>query len=309
MRRLSFLVLLLTATAAAQPVLERVAERRVVMGVECSLTLFAISESEGRAAARAAFERAEVIERAVSSWRPKSEVNELARKGSAPTAMSSVLCGMLAVSLDWAKRTDGAFDPTLYHSIRLWAEARRKGTVPSAEAIAKAHAKSGWQGVTFDSKTCLATISTPGLRFDFGGIAKGFAGDEMLKVLAGLGIDRAMVEVGGDVVASGPPPGKEGWTVRIGSTADSIVLANGAVATSSDVVQAMEVDGVRYSHILDPRTGKALERSVQVTVIVRGGALPGADADALASAASVTAARGADPRCVIKRRPGASLVH
>ncbi len=291
MRRLSLLVLFLTASAVSQPLAERVVERRIVMGVECSLTVFAVSQEDGRAAARLAFARAETIEQAVSSWRQRSEANGVANRGCEATPLSSELCSLLSTSLAWAARTEGAFDPTLYHSIRLWAVARQSQELPPQEAIAAAHAKGGWRGVTFDGDACVASIDTAGLRFDFGGIAKGFAADEMLAVLAGLGIERALVEIGGDVVASGPPPGQEWWRVRIEGTTEVINLAYGAVATSGDAMQALELHGVRYSHIIDPATGEALTLSVPVTVIVRGGSTPGADADALASAASVLAAR------------------
>lgn len=261
------------------------------MGVECTLTVFAETEHDGRIAARTAFARAETIEQVISSWRPGSEANEVASRGGEASPLSSELCTLLATSLRWSKDTDGAFDPTIYHSIRLWAAARQSQELPAREAIAAAHAKGGWQGVVFDQSACEVRISTEGLRFDFGGIGKGFAADEMLCVLGHLGFDRALVEIGGDVVASGPPPGKEAWRVRIEGSAQVIELSHGAVATSGDSAQALELNGVRYSHIIDPKTGEALAQSVPVTVIVRGGNSPGADADALASAASVIAAR------------------
>jgi thiamine biosynthesis lipoprotein len=273
--------------------------------------LYAKSESDGRTAARAAFQRAEDIERAVSSWRPQSEANELTHKIDDSIKLSDELCTMLAMSLDWAKRSDGAFDPTLYHSIRVWSQARQMRLLPTEAAIQSAHVQSGWQGVRLNHESCLATVTTPGLRFDFGGIAKGFAADEMIMVLDELGITQALVELGGDVVASGPPPNREGWSVRIeteeGTAQEAIIFAHGAIATSGDAAQFHEVDGVRYSHIIDPKTGRALARSVQVTVIVRGGKSPGADADAIASAASVIMARGEEPSELLRQRPGVSL--
>jgi thiamine biosynthesis lipoprotein len=124
------------------------------------------------------------------------------------------------------------------------------------------------------------------MKLDLGGIAKGYAADEALKILKNHGITRALVAAAGDIVVSAPPPEKSGWQIEIDSPPKIIPLANSAVSTSGDLFQHVELDGIRYSHIVDPRTGIGLTNQITVTVI----AANSTTADALATAVSVLGA-------------------
>ena len=128
------------------------------------------------------------------------------------------------------------------------------------------------------------------MRLDLGGIAKGYAVDEALSVLQAHGIDQALVDGGGDLVMGDPPPDSIGWRVGLkvlgkdGQPQDTVLhLANRAIASSGDTYRYLEIDGVKYSHILDPQTGIGLTCRRRVTVI----APEGVWADAWASALSV----------------------
>ena len=125
------------------------------------------------------------------------------------------------------------------------------------------------------------------MQLDLGGIAKGFAADGAAQVLSRHGIGRALVAAGGDIVATDAPPGQPGWTVAIagveGADAGSVSLRHAAVSTSGDAEQFVEIGGVRYSHIIDPRTGRALTGRSSVTVV----AADGMTSDSLATAVSV----------------------
>jgi thiamine biosynthesis lipoprotein len=116
-------------------------------------------------------------------------------------------------------------------------------------------------------------LERSGVRLDVGGIAKGFAADRALEVLGDRGITVAMVVAGGEMALGDPPPGRCGWRVGIAPLADEtprtipLELARAGVSTSGDAEQWMEVDGVRYSHILDPRIGEPLTERVSVTVV------------------------------------------
>ena len=147
----------------------------------------------------------------------------------------------------------------------------------------------------------------PGMRLDLGGIAKGYAADEALAVLKGHGIDRALVAAGGDVAVSGPPPGSDGWTVAIAAvdpaerdTPRTLHLHDAAVSTSGEAEQSVEIGGVRYSHIVDPKTGLGVTDPLTVTVVARRGI----DADSLTKTISVLGpARGIK---LIESQPGVS---
>ena len=112
-------------------------------------------------------------------------------------------------------------------------------------------------------------LATPGMQLDLGGIAKGYAADEALKLLREkFGITPALVAAVGDIACGDPPPGKDAWAVDIAPIAKSqkprtLRLANAAVSTSGDLEQFVEIGGVRYSHVLDPKTGLGPDRPAQ----------------------------------------------
>jgi hypothetical protein len=126
------------------------------------------------------------------------------------------------------------------------------------------------------------------MKLDLGGIAKGYAADAAQHVLQKHGITCALVELGGDIVVSGPPPGTEGWTIRVPNAGDDqgptdLKIAHRAISTSGDTEQFAVIGGRRYSHVVDPRTGQALTNRVQVTVT----APDGLTSDPLSTALSV----------------------
>ena len=109
------------------------------------------------------------------------------------------------------------------------------------------------------------------MRLDLGGIGKGFAADEMLGVLADHGIHVAFIAIGGDVRLGAPPPGRNNWRVGIRTLGPELTqfinVSRCAVSTSGDLYQSFEIDGVRYSHIIDPQTGLGLTRRIAATVV------------------------------------------
>jgi thiamine biosynthesis lipoprotein len=123
-----------------------------------------------------------------------------------------------------------------------------------------------------------------------------------MAVLDARGTPRALVAIGGDLVAGRAPPGVSGWTVRIASDSSSIVVVHSAVSTSGDAEQFVEIGGVRYSHVVDPRTGVGLTTGVTVTVQ----APTGAQADAWATAVAVL--DDARRAAFVAMRPDASFV-
>jgi len=189
-----------------------------------------------------------------------------------------------------AKRTDGAFDVTVGPVVNLWRKARRAKQLPRADRLAEARAVVGWRKLELDPRARTAKLLVPDMRLDLGAIAKGYAVDEALKVLRARGVTRALVAGGGDMAVGDAPPGTPGWRIEVAALdvtnappARFVILRNRALATSGDVFQHVELDGVRYSHIVDPRTGMGLTDHSLVTVI----APDCTTADSLATAVSV----------------------
>ncbi len=121
------------------------------------------------------------------------------------------------------------------------------------------------------------------MQLDLGAIAKGYAADEALKTLRGLGVKRALIAVSGDIVAGDAPPGAQGWRVGLEPAGERLSCVTAAVSTSGDTEQFRDIGGVRYSHIIDPKTGLGLRSAIAVTVVARRGL----DADPIATAISV----------------------
>ncbi|MDG1978639.1 MAG: FAD:protein FMN transferase [Phycisphaerales bacterium] len=289
-----------TSVSSAGDDFVRVVDRRVVMGTSATIQVYAPDEATGYAATRAAFARMAKVEDALSDYRPRSEAMRLVERVGESVEVSSDLATALRRSIHWHRLSGGGFDPTVGPLSLLWRTACREGEPPSKASVDFANDVVGLEKLEFDSKTGRVRCRTAGLRLDFGGIGKGMAADAGLAVLRAHGLVRALVEVGGDLVAGFPPPESPGWRVRIrtidGDDDEIVMLENGAIATSGDVEQFLDVERnggiVRLSHLLDPRTGRPIEARREVTVLVRGGVSPGADADALASCASVLGFNG-----------------
>ena len=275
----------------AAPSLTRFEYVRMAMGGAARIVLYALEEETARAAAIAAFREIEAVEQALSDWRESSEVRRveqrLREQPGDPVAISETLASCLVRSLEVSKASDGAFDVTIAPVVEQWRTAGRAGGLPPEAARRAALALVGWDRVRLVEGPTRALTAPPGTRFDFGGIGKGFGADRALSVLRSHGFDRAMVELGGDFAIGSPPPGEAGWRIAVatGLGDERIVLrlACCGVATSGDLERFVEVDGVRYSHLVDPKTGLGLTTSIAVTVIAPDATL----ADALASATSV----------------------
>ncbi len=280
------------------------------MGTACRITVYVdgpdggsggatgrAREERAAAAAGAAFARIAELEAVLSDYRPDSEAMRVFRgEPGVWHVVSADLAAVLRESGRIHAATDGAFDPMLGPLTQLWREARKTGQLAAPEVLEEAMGRSGMRLVEVDPVADRVRFAVAGMRPDFGGIGKGWGADEALAVLRKRGLPRALVDFGGDLVAGEAPPGSErGWrvVVRDGVGAEREVwLRDGAVATSGDLEQLVEIGGVRYSHIIDPRTGLGVTARRAATVVVTRGERRGAVADAVASAACVVGGVG-----------------
>jgi thiamine biosynthesis lipoprotein len=190
--------------------------------------------------------------------------------------VSPDLFHVLRRAQDVARDSGGAFDVTVGPLIALWRKARKTAVLPDPAELKRARRLVGWQKLRLDEGSRTVRLTVRGMKLDLGGIAKGYAADEAQRVLEQHGITRALVQLGGDIVVSGPPPGMDGWTIRVPNAgndrgAADLRFADRAVSTSGDTEQFAVVGGRRYSHVVDPRTGVALTNRVQVTLTAPDG--------------------------------------
>lgn len=258
-----------------------------LMGTDFSIVLYSADQKRADQAAKAAFERIRKIERVFSDYADNSEVTRLSKSSGSDTQMpvSDELWPVLLFCQDLSRRSEGAFDITVGPYVLLWRQARHSKTYPKAERLKQAAEFVGYQKLEIGRSLNSVKLTAPRMRLDFGAVAKGYAADQALLVLRAHRITMAMVDAGGDIVLGDPPPGRNGWRIFIESSPDEkgLILSNVGIATSGDRYQVLELDGKRYSHIIDPRTGQPVTTPIQVTVIAPNGQL----ADSLASTVSV----------------------
>lgn len=254
------------------------------MGTLVRITIY----SKDASAMQAAFRRIAELDDELSDYKPESELNRLCRTHDRVVQVSKDLFRVLEASQKLSRLTGGAFDVTIGPVTHLW----RLGKTPDAPTMARV----GWRNLVLDKKHRTAELKLAGMQLDLGAIAKGYAADEALRILQELGVKKALIAVSGDIAAGEAPPGTKGWRVGLEPAGGEILLRNGAVSTSGDTEQFRRIDGVRYSHIIDPKTGLGLTSPIAVTVVARRGL----EADPIATAVSVMGeARG---RAVFRHR-------
>ncbi|MCS7272585.1 MAG: FAD:protein FMN transferase [Fimbriimonadales bacterium] len=262
---------------------------QVRMGVDTPIVVYARSEAHAVRACRAAYARISALEQRLSDYRLDSELNLLCQRAVGQwVRVSPELFYVLWRAQKLAHQTGGVFDVTVGPLVRLWREARRTGKLPDAATLEAAKARSGYQLLELNRARRAVRLRVAGMQLDLGGIAKGFACDEALRVLRRYGIRHALIQMGGDIVAGEAPPGEAGWKIALApatpeDTTEYALLRNGALSTSGSTEQYAEIEGRRYAHIIDPRTGLGLTRLVLARVCARDGIT----ADSLATAAAV----------------------
>ncbi len=297
------LLLLSLSFLAAAGAAEKFSFERPLMGTKFSVVCYAESREFAEKAAEAAFSKAEEVNAVSSDYLPDSELSLLSSKPvGAPVPLSPLLFELMNDSRRVAEAAGGAFDPTLGPLTKLWRESRANGRLPDPEKLRTARASVGWRHFTVDPKARTITLHRENMAFDLGGIAKGYAADLMLETLAEAGISQALITAGGDIRLGDAPPGREGWKVAVktfdlSGNDEILTLSNAAVSTSGDLHQSVEIDGVKYSHILDPATGLGLTRRIAASVIADNAKL----SDALATAACVLGPDGCE---ALRKMPG-----
>lgn len=245
------------------------------MGTTVRIVLWAPDEAAAKKAAKAAFARIAELNAIMSDYQPTSELMRLCEKsGGAPVEVSADLFAVLKKSEEFAKLTDGALDISISPVVRLWRKARRSNEMPKAVDLKKALALVDYRKIKLDAKARTVQLMLKGMLLDLGSIGKGYAADAALAVLRQHGITRALVALGGDIAVGDPPPNAAAWKVGIAPLKNPgaepthyLALKNAGVSTAGDSEQYVEINGKRYSHIVDPKTGLGMVGRRSVTVI------------------------------------------
>jgi thiamine biosynthesis lipoprotein len=240
------------------------------MASENELQVHAPSREHAARAACAAIAEVERIEAKYSRYRGDSVVSRInAAAGCEAIAIDEETSGLLDYAHACWGESGGLFDPTSGVLRRAWRF--DAAVVPSDDAIASLLGLVGWVGVERDRGFVRLPLS--GMELDFGGFGKEYAVDRAGAVLRGMGIGSALVNLGGDILVTGPAPDGAPWRVgirhprRTHELVARIAVSAGAVATSGDYERYFEKDGVRYCHILDARSGRPIHGFQSVSVL------------------------------------------
>ena len=262
-----WLLLLSSGTATAKWYRQDAA----IMGTAIAVDLWDEDETQGQALTQAVIDEMQRIDDLMSTYKPGSELSRInARAADKALPVSAELLALIQRALDFSRLTDGAFDIT-YASVGQYYD-YRKGIRPNSEQLAQALPAIDYHHVRIDPGDSTIRFLYPGVRIDLGGIAKGYAVDRCIAILKAAGIKSAMVNAGGDTRVLGKH-WKQPWMVGIRDPRNEeglvtmIPLEDTAISTSGDYERYFEKDGVRFHHILNPRTGTSSSGVRSVSII------------------------------------------
>lgn len=238
-----------------------------------TIKAYGANREKTRRAIDEAFAAMAEIESIANNFDSRSEISRLNKEsGKGPVKVSLDLFKMIALSLDYSKKTDGAFDITIGPLTRLW-KFGEKSHPPSSQEIAGLLSTVGWQRIELDSKEQTVALKLPRMSLDLGGVSKGYAVDQAIAVLKSHGITRALVTTGSTTRVIGRKVKNEPWQIGVQHPRDAgkllgvVSLTQKSVSTSGDYQRFFEKGGERYHHILSPKTGYPVQDVIAVTIV------------------------------------------
>jgi FAD:protein FMN transferase len=257
------------------------------------------------AAANAAFEEIDRLDRQMSNYSETSElsyINRNAAKGE--VVVEKELFELLKLALDYSRTTDGAFDITVGPLMKAWGFFKGQGRLPDPNELKAVLAKTGYAHVTLNRQSRTIRFDREGVELDLGGIAKGYAVDKAAEILRESGVTSALITCGSSIYAIGAPPNQACWRVDVRNPLDpanrvtSIELKDNALSTSGCYEKIFTLDGKTYCHIMNPRTGYPIGEMLSATVLTPRGV----DAEVFSKAVMVLGVEKA--KDFVKQRKG-----
>jgi FAD:protein FMN transferase len=232
-----------------------------------------------------ALDEVDRIDRLMSHYKSQSALSQLNRDAAAGAVVADgELFDLIARSVDYSRETAGAFDVTVGPLMKAWGFFKGDGRVPADAELAEVMQRVGYRHIVLDRPSRTIRFDVAGVEIDLGGIAKGYAVDRIVTLLKQHGIASALVSAGGSTVYGlGHPPDQASWNVKVqdplspAKVAFTVGLKDRALSMAGRSAKTFEANGVVYSHIMDPRTGRPVQGVISVAVT----SLTGTDGDAL----------------------------
>jgi thiamine biosynthesis lipoprotein len=255
------------------------------MGTVFEVTIYAADKYIAEKAFNDVFQEINRLDYLMSNYKKESVLSELNKNASAePTGCNKELANVIEQSLQYSEITDGAFDITIGPLMKKWGFFKKQGRIPGKEELESVLESVSYKNIIIEEKTKKSLAKNPvtvktvffkntGTQIDLGGIGKGYAVDMAARVLKQNGINSALINFAGNIYAFGTPPGKDSWVIGLQHPRESegllgsFEITDKAVSTSGDYEKFFTIEGKRYSHIIDPRTGNPVKGIVSVTIV------------------------------------------
>ena len=280
-----FLIVLsgLASGLSAQAIFNRTLK---LMGSRFDITVVAMDSIKADQYIDLAVQEISRIEKLISSWDPASETSRINRNaGIESVRVDKELFDLIKRSLAISRLTDGAFDITYASMDKIWKFDGSMTEMPTVEAIRNSVSRVGFGKIVLDESNFTVFLPEAGMKIGFGAIGKGYAADKAKKMLMDYGVQAGIINASGDMNTWGKQPNDEDWKVAITNPMDKgkafglVPVRQGAVVTSGDYEKYVEFNGIRYTHIIDPKTGYPAHGVISSTVFAPSAEL----ADALAT--------------------------
>ena len=247
------------------------------MGTLVSITTVAPSQEIAQTSIEAGFREIKRLEQLFSTWIPTSELSQVnAAAGREPVVVGPETLELVSRSLEMARLTEGGFNIAVGPAVEAWSVTERE-RIPTREELQSLRLLVDWTMINIDSQARTIFLPKPGMRIDVGGIGKGYAADRAVDVMRKMGAKGGVVALSGDIKTFGDLPGMQGFPVGIrhprqeGALIATVDLKNEAISTAGDYERYFEREGVRYHHILDPKSLQPARQCQSVTVIAAEG--------------------------------------
>lgn len=256
------------------------------MGSPFEITVVAKDSVQGERFCEQAINEVKRIENLISDWIPTTEISTVNQNaGTSPVVVSIEVFDLVQRALQISKLTDGAFDISYASMDKIWKFDGSMTEMPTAEAIKESVEKVGYRNVILNQKDHSIFLKNHGMKLGLGGIGQGYIADKIEELLKNQGCMSGIVNVSGDISTWGVQPNGEPWTIAIINPMNkdkifaSFPLTDSGMETSGSYEKYVTFNGIRYSHIIDPRTGYPASGLVSVSVFAKKTEL----ADALAT--------------------------
>ena len=265
-----FLILLVPVVNNAQ---EKYTRTLKLMGCRFDITVIASNEAEGNTYIDIAAKEISRVENLISEWDSTTQISEVNRyAGVKPVKVDKEVFDLIVRSIKISELTDGAFDVTWAAMNHIWKFDGSMKRLPTQDEIATAIAKIGYKNILLNEKDLTVYLKLKGMRLGFGGIGKGYSADKSAALLKSMGVAGGLISASGDITAWGKQPDGRPWMIGITNpfNKDKIFawfpFEGNSIGTSGDYENFVEFNGVRYTHIIDPRTGWPVHGIASVTI-------------------------------------------